>query len=54
LKENNDKGIGTPFGEEWQDLLENRIIMEYNDGTYKRVNPLVEASELYQYYVIKQ
>lgn len=51
LKENNEKGISTPFGKEWQDLLENRIIMEYNDGTYKRVNPLVEASELYQYHV---
>ncbi len=54
LKQNNEKNIPTAYGEEWQDLLENLIIMEYNDGTYKRVNPLVEASELYQYYVIKK
>lgn len=54
LNTNNEKGIPTAYGEEWQDLLENLIIMEYNDGTYKRVNPLVEASELYQYYVIKK
>ena len=51
LKENNEKGVPTPFDEGWQDLLEKLIIMEYNDGTYKRVNPIVEISELYQQYV---
>ena len=51
LKENNDKGLPTPFDAGWQDLLEKLIIMEYNDGTYKRVNPLVEKSQLYQQYV---
>lgn len=51
LKENNEKGLFTPFDENWQDLLEKLIVMEYNDGTYKRVHPLVEASQLYQQYV---
>ena len=51
LKHNNAAGIPTPFGLGWQDLLEKLIIMEYNDGTYKRVNPVVEASQLYQQYV---
>jgi hypothetical protein len=31
--------------------MENLIVMEYNDGTYKRVNPIVEASEIYKEYV---
>ncbi|MEM8528965.1 MAG: P-loop NTPase fold protein [Bacteroidota bacterium] len=51
LKENNEKGLGTPFDESWQDLLEKLIVLEYNDGTYRRVHPLVEASQLYQQYV---
>ncbi len=32
------------------DLLEDVLLMEYNDGHYKRVNPLVMASDMYQYY----
>ena len=51
LKENNEAGLHTPFDESWQELLENLIVLEYNDGTYKRVHPLVEASQLYQQYV---
>lgn len=51
LKENNEKGIPTPFDQDWQDLLEKLIVMEYNDGTYKRVHPIVEASDLYKHYV---
>jgi hypothetical protein len=51
LKENNEKGIPTPFDEDWQDLLEKLIVLEYNDGNYKRVHPIVEESELYKYYV---
>ncbi len=51
LKNANDKGEPLAFDEEWQDLLEKLIIMEYNDGTYKRVNPIVEASELYKKHV---
>jgi hypothetical protein len=51
LKEANKNGTPIPYGIQWQDLLENLIVLEYNDGTYKRVNPLVEESELYKYYV---
>jgi hypothetical protein len=51
LKAANDSGIPTPFGAHWQDLLEKLIVLEYNDGTYKRVNPVVEISEMYKYYV---
>ncbi len=48
LKENNDQGKGTPYDAIIDDLLEKVIIYEYNDGTYKRVNPVVELSEIYQ------
>lgn len=53
LKKNNDESIPTAFGLEWQDLLEKIIVMEYNDGTFKCVNPIVEMSDLYQHYVAK-
>lgn len=52
LKSNNDKQLRTPYGEKWHDLIEKLIILEYNDGTYKRVNPIVEESELYKQYVL--
>ena len=51
LKEDNEKGLPTATDETWQDLLEKIIILEYNDGTYKRVHPIVEMSELYKRYV---
>lgn len=51
LKAANDKGESLAFDEEWQDLLEKLIVMEYNDGTFKRVNPIVEASDLYRQHV---
>lgn len=51
LKEDNDKDLPTGTDDGWQDLLEKLIVFEYNDGTYKRVNPVVELSELYQRYV---
>jgi hypothetical protein len=40
-----------PYDEIWQDLLEKQVVLEYNDGTYKRVRPVIETSQLYQYYV---
>jgi hypothetical protein len=52
LQENNKNNIPTPYGEEWHKLLEDLTILEYNDGTYKRVNPVVEESSLYKHYVI--
>ncbi|MEI6141408.1 MAG: hypothetical protein WCP85_19210 [Mariniphaga sp.] len=48
LQQANDEGRVMPFDADWQDLLEKLIILEYNDGTYKRVNPIVEASQLYK------
>jgi hypothetical protein len=51
LKEANESGKEIPFDEDWQDLLEKLIVLEYNDGSYKRVNPVVEASSLYKQYV---
>jgi hypothetical protein len=51
LKENNDKGLQTPFNESFQSLMENMIVMEYNDGNYKRVHPIVAESQLYKQYV---
>lgn len=51
LKEANEKGEYIAFDEKWQDLLEKLIILEYNDGTYKRVNPIIEVSPLYKQHV---
>ncbi|MDI9356919.1 MAG: hypothetical protein QM536_07865 [Chitinophagaceae bacterium] len=51
LKTANEQGEPVAFNEEWQNLIENSIIFEYNDGTFKRVNPIVEISELYKHYV---
>lgn len=51
LKEANEKAIPVPFAEDLWSLIEKLIIFEYNDGTYKRVNPIVEASQLYKQYV---
>lgn len=51
LKLSNDEGKVIPFDADLQDLLEKLIILEYNDGTYKRVNPIVEESQLYKQYV---
>jgi len=44
---------GEPIGfdEVMQGLLEKEIVFEYNDGTFKRVNPLVEKSKLYAHHV---
>ncbi len=51
LKEANALGVPVSFDPSFQKLMEELIVFEYNDGTYKRVNPLVEASELYKHYV---
>ncbi len=51
LKEDNAAGKSIPYDEDFQMLLEKLIILEYNDGNYKRVNPIVEESQLYKQYV---
>lgn len=53
LKNTLDEGAPIGFDSQLQSLLEKEIIFEYNDGTYKRVNPLLEVSKLYKYNVIK-
>uniref|UniRef100_Q3AS88 Uncharacterized protein n=1 Tax=Chlorobium chlorochromatii (strain CaD3) TaxID=340177 RepID=Q3AS88_CHLCH len=40
------------FNSNIQSLLEHEILFEYNDGTYKSVNPLLERSTLYKFYVL--
>jgi hypothetical protein len=44
---------GNPIGfnTKIQGLLEKEVIFEYNDGTYKCVNPLLERSKLYMHHV---
>ncbi|MGX7687723.1 hypothetical protein ACWA1C_11205 [Flectobacillus roseus] len=49
--ENNRHGKDTPFDEVLQTMLENIYVMEYNSGSYKRINPILELSNLYQQYV---
>jgi hypothetical protein len=39
------------FDSQIQVLLEKEVIFEYNDGTYKCVNPLLERSKLYKHHV---
>ncbi|MEL6717391.1 MAG: hypothetical protein AAFP82_01610 [Bacteroidota bacterium] len=36
------------FDEVMQEMLEKILIMEYNDGNYKRANPILELSNIYQ------
>lgn len=48
---NNKKGLPTRYDADVEYLLEYLAVMEYNDGNYKRVNPLVVASKLYQDYL---
>jgi len=46
-----DAGEPIGFNNTIQNLLEKEILFEYNDGTYKRVNPLLEVSKLYQHHM---
>jgi hypothetical protein len=48
LSEYNKRGEVTPYDEIIDGLLEKVIVYEYNDGTFKKVNPVVELSEIYQ------
>lgn len=45
------KGVNVPNLEGMQRLLEQVYIMEYNDGNYKRVNPIIESSAIYRHHV---
>ena len=53
IRENNLNGLDTPFDPDLiAEMLEDIILMEYNDGSYKRVNPVVELSAIYQQRVL--
>lgn len=54
LKNDLDKGNPIGFDSRIQHLLEKEVIFEYNDGTYKKVNPLLEVSKLYRYHVLNE
>lgn len=54
IQEELDAGAPIGFDAKIQDLLEKGILFEYNDGTYKRVNPLLEISKLYRHRVRDQ
>ncbi len=51
IKDDLEKGNPIGFDGNIQSLLEKEIIFEYNDGTYKKVNPLLEISKLYKHHV---
>jgi hypothetical protein len=52
IYEDLEEGNPIGFSSEIQNLLEKEIVLEYNDGTYKRVNPLLEESKLYRHHVL--
>lgn len=51
LKNDLEQGNPIGFNSNIQNLLEKEIIFEYNDGTYKKVNPLLEISKLYKHHI---
>jgi hypothetical protein len=48
IRNNNKAGLDTPFDNDIQEMLEKILVMEYNSGSYKRVNPILELSNLYK------
>jgi len=48
----NGEPIG--FDSAIQKLLEKEILFEYNDGSYKCVNPLLEVSKMYKHKVLSE
>ncbi|MCK5177867.1 MAG: hypothetical protein KAQ92_09145 [Candidatus Aenigmarchaeota archaeon] len=54
IKKCNDKNKQIVADNVLLGLLKNLIVMEYNDGTYRRVNPIVEYSKLYKQEVLGQ
>lgn len=50
LHKNTQKNI--PYDDIEQKLLEQNIIFEYNDGSFKRVNPIIAESEIYRQNVL--
>lgn len=48
INENNKAEKDTPYSSAIANLIEKIIVLEYNDGTYKRPHPLLELSRIYQ------
>jgi len=48
IEEKNKTGEETPYSADLANLIEKIIVLEYNDGTYKRPHPLLELSAIYQ------
>jgi len=48
IEENNKAGRETLYSNRIANLIEHIIVLEYNDGTYKRLHPLLELSTIYQ------
>lgn len=48
IVENNRQQKETEYDSIMQSLLEKTYVMEYNSGSYKRINPILELSNLYQ------
>ena len=46
--ENNKAGITTDYNPLIESLLEKLILMEYNDGTFKNINPVLTLSDHYR------
>jgi hypothetical protein len=53
ISECNDRGADFEYSELVESMLEDLILMEYNDGTHKRPNPLLKYSPLYQQMVLE-
>jgi hypothetical protein len=53
LYKNNKAKLQTPYDKTIDTLIENVIVYEYNDGTFKRANPVIELADIYQQRVIK-
>ena len=54
IKADFEAGQSIGFSSDIQKLLEEGVLFEYNDGTDKRANPLLERSKLYRYRVLGQ
>lgn len=48
IVDNNRQQKETEYDDVMQSLLEKTYVMEYNSGSYKRINPILELSNLYQ------
>lgn len=51
ISDNNKNSKITPYDSIMQSMLENIYVMEYNSGSYKRINPIIELSSIYKQYV---